>query len=504
MNLTSSKVSGTYQYLLNQVGSSLTLGNGNEVDWDGAKVMMTTGNQTINGTKTFSSYLTVNTNQATMLNLNGSSNSYLGIAFKMTDASASTQRSSFIDTRNESSIAVSVTAVDILTDGSTDYYISTTPAGLRTSDRRVERLRIKGNGNVGIGIYNPTYKIHIAGVTTQYDSSIQINESTYATSRRAGINFGNWNLGQDANGNGTKDFYFYDGNASQTRFYIGTNGNVGIGTVSPTSTLDVRGLISNYVGTAGTQTILQNWGYGNAIARWKPVIESDASFSLYGYDNAGASPNNRVTINNNNGNVGLGTSIPTEKLHVGGNILSNNLLLQGDNINGYIKTTNSSSNLYLGANNATFLTILANGNVGIGTTTPAYQLQLTTNSAAKPSSTAWTVPSDKRIKKNIRPYTKGLNSLITINPVLYDYNGKINFEQTVDNVGLIAQDIKDEFPECINTFKAKLNTTDKEDTELLNFDSHALTFVLINSIKELKQIIDSQNLRISELESKLL
>ena len=285
---------------------------------------------------------------------------------------------------------------------------------------------------------------------------------------------------------------------------VSIGGNVGIGTDNPVSSLDVRGLIANYVGLAGTQQILQNWGYSNAVPRWKPVIEANASFAFYGYDDAGGTPALRVAIMNNNGNVGIGTSSPTEKLHVSGNIISNNLLLQGDTTNGYIRTTNTSSNLYLGANNATVLTILANGNVGIGTTTPAYQLQLTTNSAAKPTSTAWTVPSDKRIKKNIRPYTKGLNSLITINPVLYDYNGKINFEQTVDHVGLIAQDIKDEFPECINTFKAKLNPNDKEDTDLLNFDSHALTFVLINSIKELKQIIDAQNLRILELESKLL
>jgi len=36
-----------------------------------------------------------------------------------------------------------------------------------------------------------------------------------------------------------------------------------------------------------------------------------------------------------------------------------------------------------------------NGNVGIGTTTPVYQLQLSTDSAAKPGSQLWTVVSDE-------------------------------------------------------------------------------------------------------------
>ena len=40
----------------------------------------------------------------------------------------------------------------------------------------------------------------------------------------------------------------------------------------------------------------------------------------------------------------------------------------------------------------------SSGEVGIGTTSPAYQLQLSLNSAAKPTSSAWTVVSDERVK----------------------------------------------------------------------------------------------------------
>ena len=101
------------------------------------------------------------------------------------------------------------------------------------------------------------------------------------------------------------------------------NNNIGIGTNTPLSTLDVRGSITNYVGTAGNQTILQNWGWGNAIARWKPVIESNANFAFYGYDSAGNSPAARITISNSDGNVGIGTSSPTQTLHVTGSIYAN-------------------------------------------------------------------------------------------------------------------------------------------------------------------------------------
>jgi len=136
------------------------------------------------------------------------------------------------------------------------------------------------------------------------------------------------------------------------------------------------------------------------------------------------------------------------------------------------------------------MTIDASGNVGIGVTSPSYQLQLSTNSAAKPSSSAWTVTSDSRVKENVRDYKTGLEAILSIEPKLYDYNGKAGFEKTKDNIGVIAQEIQEVMPETINTYKAKLNEGDEEETELLNFDSHAVTFALINAVKDLKAEID--------------
>ena len=85
-----------------------------------------------------------------------------------------------------------------------------------------------------------------------------------------------------------------------------------------------------------------------------------------------------------NGNLGLGTSTPSYTLDVNGQIRSwsasgmyaNNLLLQGDGTNAYIRPTNSGSALNLGANNSNFAVIASNGNFGVNTTTPAYKVDV--------------------------------------------------------------------------------------------------------------------------------
>jgi hypothetical protein len=153
-----------------------------------------------------------------------------------------------------------------------------------------------------------------------------------------------------------------------------------------------------------------------------------------------------------------------------------------------------------GGNFGTGLSVL-NGGVniaGLVNPTTTYQLSLSLNSAAKPSTNTWTVTSDARVKTNINPYTKGLETILAINPVTYDYNGKAGFDPTIiGNIGIIAQDVLNIIPESINTYQSKLNEDDEEKTELYNFDSHALTFILINAIKQL-------NVEIQSLKAKVL
>ena len=149
--------------------------------------------------------------------------------------------------------------------------------------------------------------------------------------------------------------------------------------------------------------------------------------------------------------------------------------------------TNATAIGYLATVSADNCLILGNGaNVGIGISNPTLRLQLGTNSAGKPTSTAWTVVSDARLKENIKPFTDGVSVVQKINPVSYQLNGKAGTPKGEKGISVIAQEVKAVIPYTIKTYRAKLNPDDKEMTELYNFDSSALTFVLINAVKELK------------------
>jgi hypothetical protein len=165
----------------------------------------------------------------------------------------------------------------------------------------------------------------------------------------------------------------------------------------------------------------------------------------------------------------------------------------------------TSADTALAINNATdtgtLFVVKGNGNVGIGMT-PTYKLQLSTDSAAKPTSALWTIASDERIKENINPYKKGLQELLKINPITYDYNGLGGFVKGKGGVGIIAQEIIDILPDSVSSIKAKLNETDEDETNILNFNGHELIYVLINSIKEQQATITSLQEQINELKNK--
>lgn len=216
-----------------------------------------------------------------------------------------------------------------------------------------------------------------------------------------------------------------------------------------------------------------------------------------------------------NNRVGINTSSPSNDLTVVGQVSDTDgtSLNQGQLV--IRDTDNAVSGLVLGyryqvgvTEYARIQAILGNalilqgggGNVGIGLNNPAYQLQLSTDSAAKPTTNTWTIASDARIKTNIQDYTKGLAEICAVRPITYDYNGKGGIPAGPGGVSVIAQEVQGVFPECVGVYKGRLNSTDSEETDIYNYNGHAITFALINAVKELNDKITALQTQLSALQ----
>ncbi len=151
------------------------------------------------------------------------------------------------------------------------------------------------------------------------------------------------------------------------------------------------------------------------------------------------------------------------------------------------------------ANGFERMRIAPDGSVGIGKNNPSHLLHLGTDDAAKPGTNTWTVASDRRLKKDIKPFTEGLATIKKINPVWFKYNGKGG--QPNDGkyyAGIIAQEVQEVAPYMINTF-----TDNETNVEYLNYNGNAMTYLLINSVKEQQQLIDEQHVVIETLKKQL-
>lgn len=153
---------------------------------------------------------------------------------------------------------------------------------------------------------------------------------------------------------------------------------------------------------------------------------------------------------------------------------------------------------FYGANFLTFVKFDATtGRVGIGNiASPAHLLELAADDAAKPNGGVWTASSDRRLKQNIKKYTDGLEEILKINTVTYNYNSKSGYATDKEYVGIIAQEMQEIAPYMVR----KMNP---EKNDYLGFDGTPLTFMLVNAVQEQQEIIDAQEKRIAELEGEL-
>ena len=226
-----------------------------------------------------------------------------------------------------------------------------------------------------------------------------------------------------------------------------------------------------------------------------------------------------------NGRIGMGSITPLEKLHLSGKAFFENgfttdnaalvyrnntdyMFLgpqSGSSANGGAMALYGSTNVSSGnAGGIDFnvisglVRLTAAGRVGIGTPTPSGQLELSLDQGIKPGTFTWTLASDRRLKTINGNYTKGLNEILQLNPILFNYknNGKRKFEQKVLDTefpGFIAQEVQPIFPDAIGT----------DEDGFLNFNIHPILIASINAFKELNQKNEQLQLENEALKTQL-
>ena len=113
----------------------------------------------------------------------------------------------------------------------------------------------------------------------------------------------------------------------------------------------------------------------------------------------------------------------------------------------------------------------------------------------QPGGGMWVSLSDETVKENIQPYTAGLNEILQLEPVNYNYIKALGEELNARNfVGLTAQSAIKVMPEMKtqNTpalsktvFDRVKRETNLDPSALLGLDPSPLVYALINAVKEL-------------------
>lgn len=239
-------------------------------------------------------------------------------------------------------------------------------------------LNGSGAGSVSIGTTGAGKQLNVSGAPgTTISVGVQLTN----------LNGHTWDLlsngsAQSSNPNG---FSFFDASNSAFRFNIDSNGNIGLGTATPSSLLEV-----------GTQKLDVLSGGNIGIGQILPVnkLDINGSVAIGSYNGVNTAPSNSLIVS---GNVGIGTWVPSALLYVSSNINSGSSMvfqnqssgnnayagvqIQSDAGSSYVYRTSSTYNNGGAPSNTTIIQDAASGNIAFYTSANAdAQKMILTNS----------------------------------------------------------------------------------------------------------------------------
>jgi hypothetical protein len=376
---------------------------------------------------------------------------------------------------------------------------------------QTEKMRVTAGGNVGIGTATPDRPLTVQG-----------NAGTYLNVRDKGDAGGPYEvlLGADTGGGIVSTMTNHDlqlrsgGNVTQVT--IKANGNVGLGTNTPRSDLEVQTAGPSKLGPSVTLTNPSGGGGAgcsmdfntytpattgtyNPTSRIEAVDDNDWSNSIVFLTNKpGAANNGLVERMRVTANLGDYVMDVTGRIRLRQGVFASAGLW-------LFQTTPNADRAFVGMATDTQVGFWGNtgaqwglvmdittGNVGMGIQTAAPAAKLDVGGSVHAS--AFPTSSDERFKTNVQPLTNVLEKLVKVRGVTFEWNelyesmGRSTHRR---EIGVIAQELEPNFPELVSTWDAEGHRA---------VDYGRMTAVLLEAVKELKAQNDALQARIEKLE----